>query len=72
VLTGYTGGDDVYAGNGADTIRSNAGNDYINSDDSTLVFAGSVDRVYCGAGTDTVDADFEDVISASCETVNLP
>ena len=46
-----------------DVVLGNEGDDRIN------VVDGSVDRVDCGAGSDTVFADVLDVVTATCERV---
>jgi hypothetical protein len=65
VLTTAGGNDTVSGGLGNDTIDSGAGDDAIDARD------GFADRVTCGPGTDVVSADTLDVVSASCEAVNV-
>lgn len=59
---------DVGAGTvpeGADNIKTGAGDDTINGVDD-----GSVDRIKCGTGEDTVTAGPEDIVAANCEDVS--
>ena len=57
-------GDDLLSGNGGhDTIRAGGGNDTIKVRD------GDRDRVFCGAGKDSVRADREDRVARDCEHV---
>jgi Ca2+-binding RTX toxin-like protein len=75
-------GDDFLNGDrGCDTIAGGPGNDRIfggldedvvsgdEGDDRISVVDGSVDRVTCGDGADTVFADVADVVAADCEVV---
>jgi len=55
VLTGSSAVNTLSTGDGDDTINSRDGN---------------LDRVACGAGTDTATADTLDIVDATCETVN--
>jgi len=64
-LSSGDGNDTVAGGDGGDTIDTGAGDDTVNAAD------GYADRVVCGPGTDVVNADTLDLISASCETVNV-
>ena len=52
------------AGSGVKTITTGGG------DDSIAARNGSADRVACGAGADSVDADPDDAVDASCEQVD--
>ena len=64
-LVGGTGNDTLTGNGGVDQLVAGDGDDVVHARD------GVVDRVDCGAGTDTVVADVGDVVSA-CETVQLP
>ena len=73
-LVGSAGANVLTTGDGNDAITGGAGNDTIVAaagDDSIDARDGYADRVDCGPGTDVVSADALDVISASCETVNV-
>jgi Ca2+-binding RTX toxin-like protein len=63
-LNGSIGNDVIDPGDGNDFVFANDGDDTINTND------GYADRVSCGAGNDTVNADEFDIVSDSCETVN--
>jgi len=62
-LTGSDGANQILGGKGVDTISAKGGNDTIEARD------GVKDTIACGTGSDTVSADFADVVSADCETV---
>jgi Ca2+-binding RTX toxin-like protein len=62
-IFGGAGNDHLIGGPGKDMIHGDAGNDLIDARD------GQKDRVDCGAGHDTVNADKLDVVS-HCEKVN--
>jgi hypothetical protein len=57
------GGDYLKGGLGADRFLGGYGNDLIDSPD------GSIEHVYCGHGTDRVEADLRDIVSTDCEEV---
>jgi Ca2+-binding RTX toxin-like protein len=65
-LVGGGGNDTIVGGLGSDTVDGGIGNDTIQVRD------GNIDFVTCGAGTDSVTADFNDVVNADCEQVGLP
>ena len=54
---------DVLAVGGEDVVSGDEGDDRIS------VVDGSIDRVSCGGGADTVFADVIDVLAADCENV---
>jgi hypothetical protein len=60
VLAGGAGGDILDGGGGIDEYFGETGNDTITARD------GNGERISCGAGTDTADNDFTDII-AECE-----
>ena len=60
VLAGGDGNDVLDGGPGVDDYAGEAGDDTINARD------GAAERIACGAGTDTVENDFTDII-AECE-----
>jgi hypothetical protein len=60
VLAGGDGNDTLDGGGGVDDYFGERGNDFINARD------GNPERIACGAGTDTVQNDFTDII-AECE-----
>ena len=62
-ITGGTGDDRLSGGTGADTISGGTGADAISARDDRR------DRITCGAGRDTVTADFGDVVARDCERV---
>jgi RTX calcium-binding nonapeptide repeat (4 copies) len=64
VLRGLAGNDLLIDGSGADTVDAGPGDDRI----STLDLF--VDRVSCGDGADSLEADSGDTVSANCETVS--
>lgn len=69
-LNGHRGNDRLSGGPGDDILRDSHGSDRFiggQGDDKIHSRDGGVDRVYCGAGTDIVIADPEDLVSASCE-----
>ena len=61
-LYGY-GGDDRISG--GDLISGGAGNDQIGDPGP-----GAFDKIYCGAGTDFVEASRIDYVAPDCEKVN--
>ena len=63
VLAGGGGADIMLAGLGADELSGDAG------DDDLRVRDGIPDRVRCGDGSDTVEADTVDEVAADCEAV---
>lgn len=62
-LWGEGGGDYLNGGPGVDRFFGGYGNDLINSRD------GLTEHVYCGEGTDRVEADLRDIVSSDCEKV---
>jgi hypothetical protein len=62
-MDGGDGNDKLQAGAGADTINSGSGDDTLETPD------GIADKVACGDGNDTVDADQLDEVGADCETI---
>ena len=57
------GGDYLKGGLGADRFLGGYGTDLIDSRD------GITEHVYCGYGTDRVEADLRDIVSTDCEKV---
>lgn len=64
-IEGGDDNDELSGGGGFDVLDGGAGDDVINAQD------GQLDRVRCGAGTDTVTADRADLLT-DCENVTLP
>jgi len=69
IVGGRGGDDDIFPGRGADIVRGGPGNDTI-----VVRNDGSVDRIHCGSGFDTVAyasfvVDQRDIIDANCEGV---
>jgi len=62
-LWGDSGGDYLKGGPGVDRFFGGYGNDLIDSRD------GLTEHVYCGPGTDRVEADLRDIVSTDCEKV---
>jgi Ca2+-binding RTX toxin-like protein len=62
-IHGHDGNDVITGGAGKDRLFGDEGNDTINATD------GEQDFVYCLSGTDTVDADVVDTVSAECTNV---
>jgi TolB protein len=63
ILWGDFGGDYLKGGPGVDRFFGGYGNDLIDSRD------GRTEHVYCGEGTDRVEADLRDIVSSDCEKV---
>jgi TolB protein len=63
ILWGDFGGDYLKGGPGVDRFFGGYGNDVIDSRD------GLTEHVYCGEGTDRVEADLRDIVSSDCEKV---
>ncbi|MBI4897285.1 MAG: calcium-binding protein [Actinobacteria bacterium] len=63
IIHGRTGSDVITGGGGADSLYGESGNDTLYAND------GVVDTIDCGTNTDTVYADFSDVVNANCENV---
>jgi len=63
LLWGDNGGDFLKGGPGVDRFFGGYGNDLIDSRD------GLTEHVYCGEGTDRVEADLRDIVSTDCEKV---
>ena len=70
-LRGGAAGDTITGGDGQDSLFGGAGNDLLDGGAGDDARDGFLDRVHCGAGTDTVTADTLDLIDADCETVNV-
>jgi hypothetical protein len=71
-ITGTAGVNLITAGPGADTINPGAGNDLVSAGDGGDVIDtrdGYEDRVTCGNGNDSVQADTLDSLGDDCETV---
>jgi Ca2+-binding RTX toxin-like protein len=76
-VDGGFGDDELIGGPGRDTISGDlAGGDcgplwctYPYGNDTILARDGEVDSITCGAGTDTVSADPQDVVAHDCENV---
>ena len=78
-VVGGVGTDDLRGGNGADTIVDGPWDDsstdtvYGGPENDNINSAGIPahrDVIYCGTGTDTVEADAADAVSADCENVS--
>jgi hypothetical protein len=74
ILTGGVNADDLDGRGGNDTIDGKGGPDNLHGadgDDRLIGDAddGAVDRIFCGAGNDTVMADSNDVVASDCENV---
>jgi hypothetical protein len=72
-LTGGEGGQDLVGGRGDDTIDPGEGEDRVSAgsgDDTVSARDDSVDRIACGVGTDSVQADFSDTLTA-CENADV-
>ena len=70
VIVGSDGADRIVAGGGADVICAGAGQDTVDGgagDDILRTRDGFVDTLLCGDGADTITADAEDALDASCE-----
>lgn len=63
-LVGGAGADDIDGLAGTDTIEAGTGNDTIQAKD------GTTDVISCGAGTDTLTRDTQDVVVDDCEVVD--
>jgi Ca2+-binding RTX toxin-like protein len=66
-LFGSSGNDSLFGGTGDDVFRGGLGNDRINAvgaEDNN-----QVDRVDCGAGTDTAFVNARDIVFGNCEQV---
>ncbi len=63
ILWGDFGGDYLKGGAGVDRFFGGYGNDLIDSRD------GLTEHVYCGDGTDRVEADLRDIVNSDCEKV---
>ncbi|HEX8204593.1 MAG TPA: Ig-like domain-containing protein [Solirubrobacteraceae bacterium] len=62
----------IVGGSGDDDVDPGANNDLVNTadgSDTVRTVDGFADRVVCGAGSDTAEADTLDVVSPSCESV---
>jgi lysyl oxidase/hemolysin type calcium-binding protein len=83
-LNGYAGKDVLWGGPGSDVSRGGGNNDTIHGEGGrdTLYGGGGDDQLYdtgdtetdtfsCGAGNDVVYAEFNDSVSADCETKNV-
>ena len=71
-VTGDAGVNTISTSFGNDKIDPKAGNDQVNAragDDVIELRDGFADRVICGDGADTVQADTLDVVADDCETV---
>jgi RTX calcium-binding nonapeptide repeat (4 copies) len=64
LLVGGDGNDTIDGGIGADSFDGGNGNDVLRALD------GVIDALNCGAGSDSGEADVNDVVSSSCEAVN--
>jgi Ca2+-binding RTX toxin-like protein len=63
LLSGADGKDSLDGGAGTDSFEAGEGDDAIDARD------GRADRVNCGGGNDTVQADAIDAVDSNCETV---
>ena len=69
VIHGGAGKDYIVGGDGEDALYGGDGNDYIDAVDSAV--HGQRDKLYCGAGKDTYDADQSDYVDSSCKDNRL-
>jgi len=71
-FTGGVAAETLHGGGGADILEGGAGADQLtgaDGGDTLLARDDFVDGVTCGAGDDTVFADWNDVVAADCESV---
>ena len=71
-VTGDDGNDTISTGDGDDRVNGGAGIDTISTgagDDSVTEADGYADKIDCGDGTDTVNADQLDEVNGNCENV---
>jgi Ca2+-binding RTX toxin-like protein len=71
-IRGEDGADHLSGGPGRDSIAGGAGSDEVDAgtgDDAIDVADGEVDRVTCGLGIDSVEADAADLLFGDCEVV---
>lgn len=71
-LLGGRGADEILGGSGGDVVIGGPGRDKIDSgseDDIVRARDGENDAISCGSGEDTVEADANDTVDASCERV---
>jgi Ca2+-binding RTX toxin-like protein len=71
-LFGGSGRDELDGGPGNDHLNGGAGRDELNGDAGDDVIGardGTVDKIHCGDGADTVTADPNDRVDSACETV---
>ena len=68
------GGNDCFllSGDANERASGGAGDDLFFADDSFFMVDSNGDDIFCGAGTDTVDADADDRVAADCENVFRP
>ena len=69
-VSGGEGNDSVAGGAGDDVLSGDAGADVLDGGDGADRIAardGEADRITCGPGVDTLDADGADVVAADCE-----
>ena len=72
-MRGDDGNDDLGAGSGNDVVEGGLGFDVLaggDGDDLLRDADGLADRIECGSGADTVEADTTDVVAADCESVS--
>jgi RTX calcium-binding nonapeptide repeat (4 copies) len=72
-MRGDDGNDDLAAAAGNDVVEGGLGFDTLSGGDGDDVLRdpdGLPDRIECGSGADTVEADTTDVVAADCETVS--
>jgi hypothetical protein len=73
-LIGSDGPNELTADDGDDTLVGKGGSDILNAyggNDTIDARDGFVDRVHCGAGSDTVTADTLDLVDSDCESVSV-
>jgi hypothetical protein len=71
-VRGDDGNDDLATGPGNDVVEGGLGFDVLSGGDGDDVLRdadGLADRIECGSGADTVEADTADVVAADCESV---
>ena len=75
ILFGDEGNDQVWGGRGNDVLYGGRGQDVLVGrwdDDRIYSRDGERDFIHCGAGRDTVIADFRDQIDLTCDRVHYP
>ncbi len=72
-FTGDASVNQFFGSAGNDTIDPGPNNDFVfgnDGDDTFNTRDGFLDRIQCGAGTDTANVDAQDLVDSDCEVVN--